>query len=326
MIKPKVVLTTGDVDGIGLEVTAKALNEIGPRKDAQLILWRSEKADPKYLRLIDKRWKRVTVGSLDEAIEIKGPYLVDIESTLSPAKWVEISARACLEKKVQALATAPLSKTGIKNAGFNDLGHTDILKRISKAKHVNMGFVGDYFNVVLATAHMPISKVPRMLDFASLTEALKCANLLRKSLPVQQRSRPIGVLGLNPHAGESGLIGKEELQLFPRLHAFARKNGIPIEGPLVPDAAFFPANWRRYSAYLALYHDQGLIPFKMVHGQDSGVHISLGIPIVRTSVDHGTAKDIFGKNKANPQSMIDAIQWAIKLARLESSKNIFLTV
>jgi len=316
MNKPRIALTTGDLDGIGLEVTAKALDKIGPRRDAQFILWRSKYASPKYLRLIDKTWTRVTVDCLDEALKIKGPCLVDIASDLSPAKWVEISAVACHEKKIQGLATAPLSKTGIKNAGLKDLGHTDILKRVSRAKHVNMGFVGDNFNVVLATAHIPLSRISKSLTFTVLAEALRNANKLRKTLPNSQRSRPIGVLGLNPHAGEEGLIGTEELRLFPQLQVFARANKIPIEGPLVPDAAFFPANWRRYSVYLALYHDQGLVPFKMIHGQDSGVHISLGIPFVRTSVDHGTAKDIFGKNKANPNSMVDAIRWAVKLARL----------
>uniref|UniRef100_UPI0039E623D4 4-hydroxythreonine-4-phosphate dehydrogenase PdxA n=1 Tax=Bdellovibrio sp. TaxID=28201 RepID=UPI0039E623D4 len=200
--------------------------------------------------------------------------------------------------------------------GFKDLGHTDILKRLSKTQYVNMGFVGNKFNVVLATAHEPLSQIAKTLNLQVLQEALLNANELRKKLPATQKSKPIGILGLNPHAGERGLIGHEETDLFPKILAFAHKRKIPVEGPLVPDAAFFPNNWKRFSLYLALYHDQGLIPFKMIHGQDSGVHISLGIPFVRTSVDHGTAKDIFGKNKANPQSMIDALRWAIKLARL----------
>lgn len=312
----RIALTTGDVDGIGFEVAAKALNKVGPQKGVQVILWRSEMVPQRLLSLIDKKWARITVDSLEEALKVKGPYIVDIASDLPPAKWVELSAKACLDKKIHALATAPLSKTSIKEAGFKDLGHTDILKRLSKTPSVNMGFVGDKFNVVLATAHEPLSNVPRKLTQKALQEALINANELRKKLPAAQKSKPIGILGLNPHAGEKGLIGHDEARLFPKILAFARKNRIPAEGPLVPDAAFFPINWKRYSLYLALYHDQGLIPFKMIHGQDSGVHISLGIPFVRTSVDHGTAKDIFGKNKANPQSMIDALRWAIKLARL----------
>lgn len=316
MSKIRLAVTTGDIDGIGFEVTAKALDKLGPQRNTQIILWRSEKSSQKYLNLIDKKWERITVDSLDKALKINGPYLIDIASDLSPAAWVEISAQACMKKKIHGIATAPLSKTGIKEAGFKDLGHTDILKRVSRAKNVSMGFVGNRFNVVLATAHIPLSQVSKNLDISTLSEALKNANNLRIKLPNTQRNKPIAILGLNPHAGEGGIIGNEELQLFPKLKSYANNNNIPIEGPLVPDAAFFPSNWNKFSVYLALYHDQGLIPFKMIHGQESGVHISLGIPFVRTSVDHGTAKDIFGKNKANACSMIDAIQWAIKLARL----------
>jgi 4-hydroxythreonine-4-phosphate dehydrogenase len=316
MNKIKVVVTTGDIDGIGLEVAAKALYTLGPQKNTQIILFRGENADPRYLKMLDKKWTRITVDSFEEALKIEGPYLVDVESDLAPAAWVEIAAKACTNKKVHAMATAPLSKTSIKAAGFKDLGHTDILKRISKSKNVNMGFVGDKFNVVLGTGHTSIQDVPKQVTLKNIASALWNANELRKKLDRKQSKKPIAVLGLNPHSGEEGMIGKEELKLFPSLLAFAKENNIPMVGPLVPDAAFFKGNWDKYSMYLTLYHDQGLIPFKMIHGQDSGVHMTLGIPFVRTSVDHGTAKDIFGKNIANPSSMLDSIRWAIKLARL----------
>lgn len=319
MSKLKIALTTGDVDGVGFEVTAKALHQLGPQKNVQFFLWRAEGASKKYLQLLDKKWKRIVVESLEEALKVEGPYLIDIASDLAPAHWVELSAKSCLANQIQGMATAPLSKTSIKSAGFDDLGHTDILKRLSKTKHVNMGFVGENFSVVLATAHIPLHKVSEQLNFTVLAKALINADALRNMLPGTKRRRPIGILGLNPHAGEAGLIGTEELLLFSRLAAFAKENKIPVAGPLVPDAAFLKSNWTQYSVYLALYHDQGLIPFKMVHGQDSGVHITLGIPFVRTSVDHGTAKDIFDKGVANPNSMIDAIRWAIKLARLRGA-------
>lgn len=319
MSKIKIVLTTGDVDGIGLEVTAKALNHLGAQRNVQFILWRAKgtfkSPNKKYLDLIDKKWTRVTVQSLEEALTLSGPKLIDIASDLSPAHWVEESAKACLKKAASGIATAPLSKVTIQEAGFKDLGHTDILKRISKTKDVHMGFVGAKFNVVLATGHIPISKISETINFKVLTSALQNVDKLRQSLPSSVQKKPIGILGLNPHAGEDGLIGEEEIHIFKKLKLRCKNLKIPIEGPLVPDAAFFASNWDRYSVFLALYHDQGLIPFKMIHGQDSGVHISLGIPFVRTSVDHGTAKDIFGKNKANPNSMIDAVRWAIKLAR-----------
>lgn len=316
MSKIKIALTTGDVDGIGFEVTAKALDQIGPQKNVQFILWRSPQASTKYLHLIDKKWERKTVETFDKALSLETANLIDLCSGMSPAHWVEETAKACRKRDLQGMATGPLSKTSIKNAGFEDLGHTDILKRISKVKSVNMGFLGHEFNVVLATGHIPLVDVSKALNLKTLQNALLNTNILREKIPSSSKRKPIGILGLNPHAGESGLIGQEEKSLFKKIHAFAHAHSIPIEGPLVPDAAFLKKNWKKYSVFLTLYHDQGLIPFKMVHGQDSGVHVSLGLPFVRTSVDHGTAKDIFGLDKANPNSMIDAIRWAIKLARL----------
>lgn len=314
MNKLKIALTTGDLDGIGFEVTAKAIHKIGPQENVQFFLFRSPTASSKYLSLIERRFGNHRSSSLKEALSSEEG-LVQVVSNESPAHWVEAVAKSCMKGQLHALATAPLSKVTIREAGMKDLGHTDILKRVAKTSSVHMGFVGDHFNVVLATAHLPLASVPKHLAFKVLAEALINANRLRSSLPAAQRRRPIAVLGLNPHAGEKGLIGQEELLLFPHLAEFAREQGFPIVGPLVPDAAFFRENWTKFSVYLALYHDQGLIPFKMIHGQNSGVHISLGLPFVRTSVDHGTAKDIFGKDKANPNSMIDAIRWSIKLAR-----------
>jgi len=318
MSRLKIALTSGDSDGIGFEVTAKALNLLGPQKNVQFFLWRNDDAPAKYLKLIDKKFQRITVDSLSEALKIEGPYLVDIASDLAPALWVEETAKACMKKQLHGLATAPLSKTGIRDAGLKDLGHTDILKRISKAPTVRMGFVGEAFNVILATAHIPLKKVSSALTLDVLKDTLVLTNDLRLKLPASIKQKPIALLGLNPHAGEDSMLGSEEQDLFPALMAFARRKKIPVSGPLVPDAAFFPENWKKYSAYVALYHDQGLIPFKMIHGQRSGVHISLGLPFTRTSVDHGTAKDIYGQDIADPHSMLDALRWSVKLSRLQN--------
>jgi 4-hydroxythreonine-4-phosphate dehydrogenase len=138
---------------------------------------------------------------------------------------------------------------------------------------------------------------------------------MRRVLDKKPASRPLALLGLNPHAGEEGIIGDTEKKIHHSVIESARERGVKIEGPLVPDAAFFEKNWSEYSVYIANYHDQGLIPFKMIHGQESGIHLTMGLPFVRTSVDHGTAKDIFGKNKADASSMTLAIEWAIRLSR-----------
>ena len=176
-----------------------------------------------------------------------------------------------------------------------------------------MGFFGKQFSVVLATGHSPLARAIIEFSPSRLTRAIAAAERLRSILPPRQAALPLALVGLNPHAGESGLIGKDEIWLTKLVRDLS--TSIDIVGPLVPDAAFLPPNWKRHSVYICPYHDQGLIPFKMVHGFDSGVHLTLGLPFVRTSVDHGTAKDLFGKNKAEHGSMKDALRVAIRLSK-----------
>ncbi|MCC7404308.1 MAG: 4-hydroxythreonine-4-phosphate dehydrogenase PdxA [Bdellovibrionales bacterium] len=314
----RIVITTGDADGIGTEISAKALAKLKPQKGVHFILWRSPLCPPRHLRLIDRNFKRIRVATWPEALRIapqSHKEIIDICSSLRPPHWVEMSASGCLFGHVDAIATAPLSKSEIVAAGIEAIGHTEILKRVSRAPNLFMAFVGKHFSVVLATGHEPLREVAASLTPHRLYEALAAANRLRKLLPRKQRELPLGLVGLNPHSGEGGLIGTEELDIFEDALKEARRHKIPVEGPLVPDSAFFKQNWSAYSVFVCPYHDQGLIPFKMIHGQDSGVHITMGLPFVRTSVDHGTAKNIFGKNRANPNSMVEAIEWAIRLAK-----------
>lgn len=317
----KIVITTGDFDGVGFEVTEKAFFQLGPQNNSHFLIWRSPKSFPRDLRRIQNRFKIVSFDSPEPALSyFKSPkmtsrQIVEIISHESPALWVETTARWCHENVVNGMVTGPLSKTEIYRSGLRDMGHTDILKRISGVKNVHMGFIGNNFNVVLATAHIPLSEVSSSLSYQMLMSGITAADHLRKMLSPRIRKKPIGLLGLNPHAGESGLIGDEELTYFTKTLHSAKKRNLPVVGPLVPDAAFLQENWQRFSVYLAMYHDQGLIPFKAIHGKKSGVHVTLGIPFVRTSVDHGTAKDLFKKNKAVPNSMIEAIQTCLHLAK-----------
>jgi 4-hydroxythreonine-4-phosphate dehydrogenase len=316
----KISITTGDDDGVGLEVAVKALLNLGPQKDFVFFLNRSPDASKTFLKKIDTKFNRVILDTLDDGIsflksqsKLPKSLLLDIASSLPPPFWVEESAKLCMSKELDGISTGPMSKTLIVESGLKDLGHTDILSRIAGVRDVHMGFMGDKFNVVLATGHIPLKEVSQHLTLENLKSAISQTHSFTKALKLQRY--PIGFVGLNPHAGEHGLIGKEENSVINEALLWAASEKIKIEGPLVPDAAFFPENWRRYSCYLTCYHDQGLIPFKMIHGQDDGCHISLGLPFVRTSVDHGTAKDIFGKNKANPNSMISAIKFCMKLVR-----------
>ena len=309
----KIAVTTGDTDGIGLEVTVKALSKVGPQKGSSFYLFRSPTSSKSQLKLLDNKFDRKVVSSLEEALKLKSfsSQIIEIVNEKPPAFWVEDSARLCFEKKMDSMVTAPLSKQSILDAGLCDIGHTDILKRVSGSKNAFMGFFGKYFNVILASAHIPINQVEDYLTVEILSQATATSLKARNYLSPSNRKKPIGILGLNPHAGDGGLIGNFDENFLKKYTG--SKN---FTGPLVPDIAFIKSNWSRYSFFLALYHDQGLIPFKTVHGFDSGAHITLGLPIRRSSVDHGTAKDLFGKNMANPGSMIEAIKWGVKLCTI----------
>lgn len=309
----KLIITPGDIDGIGLEITAKALLKIKNRSKIGALIWIHPEAEKKWRSTLKKIPKSKWTSNVGEAfLFLKKGMWVFLESNQTPAQWVETSAQACMNDRSFALVTGPLSKTGIHEAGFADMGHTDILKRICKTPSVNMGFVGEKFNVVLATDHMPLNEVPTRLTFDTLRTAIFNANQFFRV--GNKKAPPIALLGLNPHAGENGLLGHEEKNLFSIVLKWCESNQIPVTGPIAPDAAFLPSKWKNYSAYVCCYHDQGLIPFKTIHSTKA-VHVSLGLPIIRTSVDHGTAKELFGKNKADFLSMKMAIDTALKLQK-----------
>lgn len=304
-----ILLTSGDPSGVGLEVTAKALEKLGPQKGVRFFLFRSAQSELKQLKRIDKKFKRVVVSSLDEALGYSATgskYLFDIVSPDSAPRWVEVAATACHKKICAGMVTAPLSKTLIQKEGYKAKGHTEILQKVAGVPDVHMVFIGKKFNVLLATGHMALQKVSAALTLSVLDIALAQALKLRKILS----KKPIALVGLNPHAGESGLLGREEIEIFAPL----LKKYPSVVGPLSPDAAFLSQNWSKYSVFVCPYHDQGLIPFKMVHGTH-GFHLTFGLNFIRTSVDHGTAFDIYGKNKADSSSMQDAIKACIEMAR-----------
>ncbi|RYZ76871.1 MAG: pyridoxal phosphate biosynthetic protein, partial [Proteobacteria bacterium] len=273
MKKPiRIAITTGDPDGIGTEITAKALAKLKPQTGVSFFLWRSPRCSSRDLARIDRVFKRITVNSWPEALKVQPSShkeIIDINSNLPAAMWVEASAQASHYGHIDGMVTAPLSKTAIKAAGLADLGHTGILKRVSKSREVFMGFIGDKFNVLLATGHLALDEVTSALTESRLDKALRAAEQLRLVLDRKAAARPLALLGLNPHAGEEGMIGATENKVHLKAMEAAQERGQKIEGPLVPDAAFFPKNWNKYSVFVANYHDQGLIPFKMIHGQES---------------------------------------------------------
>ncbi len=308
----RVAITSGDLDGIGAEVTAKALRYLGPQKNVSFVVFRGPKANH-FFSGRGFPFKRKICLSLKEALELdpKSGELIEVVGN-HPVDWVEASAIACLDGQMQGLVTGPLSKTLIYQSGRRDLGHTEILARRSGKPRISQGYLGSKFHVLLATAHLPLKKVTQELTPKTIHEAIRAAQILQSCMRPSEQKKPIAILGINPHAGERGLIGTEERIIEKAIRSLP---DVLLDGPLVPDAAFLPKNWKKYSVFIASYHDQGLIPFKMIHGQSGGAQISLGLPFVRTSVDHGTAKEIAGKNLANPGSMQDAIRWCLRVRK-----------
>ncbi len=316
MKKPsRVAITTGDWDGIGLEVTAKALARIRPQKGTQFYVWRSPRRSVRDLRSIDRYFKRITVTDWAAAMNSPADYhniLIDIESPLPPGRWVEQMANCGLSGSIDALVTAPLSKTEIARSGLKDKGHTDILKRVCHTPDVFMCFLGKEFNVVLLSDHVSLKTAYNSIKKERIVTCATLIQDLKQYLPKRQQALPIGLVGVNPHAGELGIIDSKEQDHFIPAIQDLTKSKVPIVGPLVGDVCFKKEQWRKYSFYMASYHDQGLIPFKLIHGQNRGIQLSLGLPFLRLSVDHGTAKDIFGKDRADPSSMQRAILTTIK--------------
>jgi 4-hydroxythreonine-4-phosphate dehydrogenase len=217
---------------------------------------------------------------------------------------------------VDAIATAPVSKLAFARAGLPWKGHTDLLAHLTGSRRVAMMFWSSPLKVILATVHIPLAEVPRALTRSVLDETI---DLAAEELPRFGVARPrLALAGLNPHAGEEGVLGDEEQRVLGPAVEGARARGIAIAGPFPGDTIFVRASRGEFDAVIACYHDQGLIPVKLLAFGHS-VNVTLGLPIVRTSVDHGTAFDIAGKNVADPTSMIEAVLLAANLANVPVS-------
>ncbi len=286
-MKPRIAITSGDPSGIGPEVAAKAA------------------ADARVLTACEP----IVYGPPDASRFAPGVLSGDAGRAA-----YDIIVRAVDDARrgvVQAIATAPVNKEAFRLAGLPWSGHTDLLAHLTGARHVVMMFYSEALRVVLATVHIALADVPRALTAASLEATIE---LTARELPRFGIARPrIAVAGLNPHAGEHGLFGGEEqTAIRPAIDA-CRARGIDVDGPFPGDTVFVRARRGDFDVVVACYHDQGLIPVKLVaFGQ--AVNVTLGLPIIRTSVDHGTAFDIAGTGVADPESMVAAVLLAARLA------------
>lgn len=228
------------------------------------------------------------------------------------ADWIRAGATGCLAGWFDGLVTAPICKKSLALAGIPHPGHTEYLAALTHAPRFAMLLMGGPLRVALVTRHVPLASVPKALTAAAILET---ASLAAEALPwLGVRSRMLGICALNPHAGERCTLGCEEARIIaPALRAL-RRRGIEFEGPVPADVIFHNARRGRYGIVVAMYHDQGLGPLKTL-AFESGVNLTLGLPILRVSPDHGTAFDLAGSGRAHPGSMIQAIRWALRLAR-----------
>ena len=310
MKKPlRIGITLGDLNGIGPEVALKAVRRIGTLRGVQFVLIGSPTA-------IEPLRSRPHHALLWDPTPHLAPHLtpgrVTAAAGRAAAAWIYFGVRGCQTGLLDALVTAPISKAGFARAGIRFPGHTELLARLTGTRHIAMMLFGGPLRVVLATRHLPLAQVAGALRKDELAETIRLTGEGLEWMGVRQRR--VAVCGLNPHAGDGGLLGDEEARIIAPAIRAARRPGLKLTGPVPGDTVFHQALHGQYEAIVAMYHDQGLGPLKML-AFDTGVNLTLGLPIVRTSPDHGTAYALAGQDHANPASMVAAIEWAIRLAR-----------
>ena len=226
--------------------------------------------------------------------------------------YIKKAVRLASEGTIDAITTAPISKKAMSDAGYPYPGHTELLAELTGSDDYVMMLAGEKLKVVLVTIHCSLHDVFHLLTTEKIVKTISVTNHALRDFFGETNPR-IAVAGLNPHAGEEGLFGTEEKTIILPAVERARQSGINVEGPLPPDTLFFHAARGRYEAVVSMYHDQGLIPLKLLHFED-GVNITLGLPLIRTSADHGTAYDIAGTGKANPSSLLNALKAAAQMS------------
>ncbi len=323
----KVAVTIGEPGGIGPEVALKAVSDpevrsacvpilIGGRPPLEKML-KKLKLPVKIRSIAQPEESRPEAGFI-ELIETGGigaknsykPGLPTAAGGKASYEYIKKAAEFAMGGRVAAICTAPISKEALKMAGVDYPGHTEMLASLTGTSEFAMMLMGGPLRVLLVTTHVAIKNVPRLIKKEAVLGKIMLAARAATMLGI--RKPRIAVCGLNPHAGESGLFGNEDMNEIAPAVREAANRGIKVLGPFAPDALFRKAYTGQVDIVVAMYHDQGLIPLKMV-AFEKGVNVTIGLPIIRTSPDHGTAYDIAWKGKADPASMIEAIRTALKL-------------
>lgn len=326
--KPVIAITMGDPCGIGPEIIVRALENSVVQDVCLPVILGDRNAMERAIALVGSRLKLVTLADVElpECCSPRTIYLKEVTALTSndmeyghPTvvsgdavyRYITDAARLCQNGQVDAMATAPINKGAMNLAGHNYPGHTELLAELTGSEEFVMMLAGQRLRVALVTIHEAMADVPGLITFDRVLSTIMTTHLgiARYFCP-----RPrIAVLSLNPHAGEGGMFGDHEQRIIVPAIEEARRMGVDATGPHSADTLFHFAANGDYDAVVCMYHDQGLIPLKLLHFDD-GVNITLGLPIIRTSVDHGTAYNLAGKGIARAESMKAAIVTAAQMA------------
>ena len=331
--KPKLLIgvTMGDPCGIGPEIIVRSLASSSLKRAANYIIIGNQAVldstaqslkIPLQYRVISLETDRECVSTPISLLSSEHFDLNLIKKRRPTAEggevsfqWIKKGIYLALQGKINALVTAPICKEAIHMAGYQYPGHTEILRDLSKVKRVVMLMIGGSLRVAFVTTHIALHEVSQSITVKNVLETITICNTYLKKYFTTRNPR-IAVCGVNPHAGEEGIFGNEEKNIIVPAVKKAKKLGIECDGPVSADTVFYKALKGKYDLVVSMYHDQGAIPLKL-HAFETGVNITLGIPFIRTSPDHGTAYDIAGKGIANPDSMREAIMTAIMMAQCE---------
>ena len=330
MSLPKLVvgITQGDSNGIGYEVIIKSLADERILDSFTPVIYGSSKLMGFYRKTLhnigpmdinvissaaDAKQKKINlVNCLPDSIYAE-PGQSTPDRAKAAIKSLEMAVKDLKEGQIDVLVTAPINKRAMNEEGFSNTGHTEYLQKEFGTDEVTMIMVSDQLKIGVVTGHIPLRDVPKSITKERILRKLRIMKAsLERDFGVPNPK--IAVLGLNPHCGDGGLLGDEEQNIILPAVQEAQAEGIQAFGPYSPDGFFGLGNYSRFDATLAMYHDQGLAPFKALCFSD-GVNFTAGLPIVRTSPDHGTAYDMAGRDEADPRSMMSAIYTAIDIFR-----------
>ena len=311
--KPNVAVSIGDPNGIGPEILLKCLSDPSLANLCNIVLVGPESVLSFYKERfdLDVSFDHIEI-SVPDSFRVQ-PGHIDQDAGKVAMDAVSKAVDLCFSKKVDAMVTCPISKEAISLAGYDFPGHTEfIADRIGCSEYLMM-MVSDRLRVGLVTGHIPISQVPQGVTGKKIRATLRVMRLsLVQDFGIAKPN--MAVLGLNPHAGDGGVLGCEDRDIILPEVMWAREQGFNIMGPLPADGFFGSSNWKATDGVVAMYHDQGLIPFKAL-SFGSGVNFTAGLPIVRTSPDHGTAFDIAGSFLANESSLKKAVECAVEIVQ-----------